>query len=972
MLQEIKNQIENINKSIAWIKKNRPADYNQRFLQLVEGRRTLKRIEAAAANNPGIAAFGKSQVGKSYLISCLLQGRDANGKDLPFMVKAGKESYNFVYKINPPSEEGGGRESTGVVSRFSSFQRDESIYNKDLPVLVKPFTVTDIILILSDSYFNDFRDYSTPSDAEIKDLCDSWEFTYGHSKATNQGKLLADDILSIKSYFKTHVNNAQAFNNSAIFDRLALFIDKIPLTDYASVFSCFWNNEQIFTDLFNRLLDILQRFNFSDKLYLPIESVLHEGIRENTIMSVQCLKQLFNETEQYDCNVYLYENGDFNKCEKSVHKSEICAICSEVIYKIDNEFLSSSRPYKWENMDGSVQSIVTHDNVKMEMLAENDLLDFPGARAREQEELTKLSRANVLDFFLRGKVAYLFNKYNEEMGINILLYCHHNKDNDVTNLYKLLEDWVKNYVGDSTDARRRKIAITKKSPLFYIGTMFNLDMEFGKGTEMTEKSIDQRWIGRFDTVVNNQCLHRKTADWVKNWTMPGEDFNNSYVLRDYKFSVNLYEGFEQSGHETGSKMSDTYYQMMRKTFIENEHVRRLFANPAVSWDVAATQENDGALYIIQNLTEVAAKMGEARESDFREKLHRVLIDTYKTMQDYYVSGNLDELLEGNIRKARAIFREMDFTCNNDNYYFGHLLQALQLTEKESYTIVHKVMQSPDLNAKVNDFKAYELIRKSCENAGYPIESAKSEEDRWQCLMKTYAFDTQEDAQDYLNKKNVDPIQLFTGTFKRKLNSCVIADNVFDAWCSGIKSVDFINEFTDEQGFDISVMTSLMDNLVTSSEILGLRDLMAECIAEYVNVVDIHTANESLLADMLASRVNEFVMDFGFRYLSDETKNKAKKICDSHNLPAFRYILKQLPSTYDEKDLTTLFNEMSTSPKALLPSFEDNYNKWIEYMFISFVANLDIPDIDFEANKALANILDQLKAGTIGNKESSIK
>jgi len=964
MLQEIKNQIDNINKSIAWIKKNRPSDYNQRFLQLVEGRRALKRIEAAAANNPGIAAFGKSQVGKSYLIGCLLQGRDAEGKELSFKVKAGQQSYDFVLNINPPSDEGGGKESTGVVSRFSSFKRDESIYNNNLPVLVKMFTVSDIILILSDSYFNDFCDYSTPSDAEIKELYESWEASYGNMAIINQGKISADDILNIKTYFKAHINNAQAFNNSAIFDRLALLIDRIPLSDYAGVFSCLWNNEQIFTNLFDKLLKILQRFKFSDKLYLPIESVLHQGIKENTIMSVQCLKQLLKDSEQYFSDVYLCEDGRYEKCGVNVRKSEICAICSEVIYKIDNEFLTSSRPYKYENMDKSVQSIITHEDVKMEMLADNDLLDFPGAKSREQEELSKVSPDNILDFFLRGKVAYLFNKYNEEMGINILLYCHHNKDNDVTYLYKLLEDWVKNYVGDSAEARRRKIAITKKSPLFYIGTMFNLDMKFGLGTEMTEKSIDQRWKGRFETVVYNQCFHQHTADWVKNWTAHGEDFNNSYVLRDYKFSTDLYDGFEQSGHETGSKMSDTYFKMMRKTFIENEHVRRLFANPAVSWDVAATQENDGALYIIQNLTEVAARMDMARESDFREKLHKVQADIYKTMQDYYVSGNLDELLETNIRKARAIFREMDFTCNNDNYYFGHLLQALQLTEKESYAIVHKVMQSPDLNAKVNDFKAYELIRKSCENAGYPIESVKSEEDRWQCLMKTYAFGTQEEAQDYLNKKNVDSTKLFTGTYKRKLNSCVIADNVFDAWCSSIKSVDFINEFTDEQGFDISVMTSLMDNLVNASENLGLRDLMAECIAEYVNVVDIHTANESLLADMLASKVNEFVMDFGFRYLTDEAKAKAQKICENHNLPAFRYILKQLPSTYDEKDLTALFNDMSTSPKALLPSFEDNYNKWIEYMFISFVANLDIPDIDFEANKALAIILDQLKAGNL--------
>ena len=63
---------------------------------------------------------------------------------------------------------------------------------------------------------------------------------------------------------------------------------------------------------------------------------------------------------------------------------------------------------------------------------------------------------------------------------------------------------------------------------------------------------------------------------------------------------------------------------------------------------------------------------------------------------------------------------------------------------------------------------------------------------------------------------------------------------------------------------------------------------------------------------------------------------------------------------DEVALTNLFNEMSANPKALLPSFEDNYNKWLEYMFISFVAHLDIPDFDHEANVALESLLEKIK------------
>ena len=960
MLQEINKQIDNINKSIEWIKVNKPGDFKQRYLQLVDDRRTLKKIKTAVANNPGIAAFGKSQVGKSYLISCLLQGRDLEGKDLPFMVKAGEKSYNFVYKINPPSEEGGGRESTGVVSRFSSFKREKTLYNQNLPVLVKPFMVTDIIIILADSYFNDFGDYTTPGESEIKELCEQWETKYENLPAINNTVVCADDIINMKYYFEKHVNNAQTFNRSAIFDRLALLIDKIPMSDYADIFSTFWNNEKTFTTLFLKLTDILRIFNFSDSLYMPIESVLHEGIRENTIMSVQCLKQLFQADPQYTCDIYVNEDGNYERRAKDIPKSDIAAICSEVVYRIDEDFLSSSRPYKWNNMAKDVQDEITHGNVEMKMLEDNDLLDFPGARAREQEELKKLSIDNVLDFFLRGKVAYLFNKYNEEMGINILLYCHHNKDNDVTGLYKLLEDWVMNYVGHTCDERREKLNITKKSPLFYIGTMFNLDMELGKGSEMTEKSIEQRWIGRFDTVVNKQCFHRITADWVKNWTAQGEDFNNSYVLRDYKFSTKLYEGFEEVGHETSSKMSDSYYKMMRKTFIENEHVKRLFEKPNVSWDVAATRENDGALYIIENLTKVASKMNEARESDFRKILNTVRNHVYSTLRDYYTPTDIDAVLNANIRKANAVFRELDFTCNSDNYYFGHLLQALQMTETESYRIVHKIMQSPELNNTVNEFNDYEIIRNSCEKKGHSLDKAKTEDEKWNCIIQTYSFDDKGEAQDFLVRKKVDVEKLFSGSYRRKLNSCIIADAVFDKWCSSIKSVDFLNEFSNDDSFDTTIMSNLVDELITTANSFDIRDRMADSIAEYVNVIAIHTANENLLADMLASMINNFVLDFGFSWLSDEERAKARKTCEKYNIPAFNYIAKELPATFDEAALTAMFNEMSSSPKALLPSFEDNYNKWLEYMFVSFVAHLDVPDVDPEANNLIRMLLESIK------------
>ena len=555
------------------------------------------------------------------------------------------------------------------------------------------------------------------------------------------------------------------------------------------------------------------------------------------------------------------------------------------------------------------------------------------------------------------------------MLINILLFCHHAAQNDVTDIPLLLNDWIMNYVGDTMEKRQKTLELTGGiSPLFYIGTKFNMDMQ--KKTEDIENRINAlngRWHQRFEKVLYHQCFNADgSLDAQKekiflNWTKSGECFNNSYILRDFKFSGPLASKLYEDENTPNRTMTipQEHYDNLRETFIHNDAVKRFFSFPELSWDVCASVDNDGAQYIISQLAKVASCMGKTRDEQFKRLLQASASKVKNVMESYFVSTDLDDLLQANIRKARAISREMAFTCNSDNYYFGHLLQSLQLTETVCYREIHAVMQGPDINSKVNDFKDYEIIRNNCKKSGYSIEEAKTTDDKWASLINTFGFYSKEEAEEYLIRKKVDVTKLFDGSFKRKLNSCIIGDAIFEKWCSLIKSVDFLNEFSNEDSFDANIMTMLVENLILTAKSMNLRDYMTEAIAEYVNVVNIHTANETLLADMLASMINDFVMDFGFKYLSAEEKNKAQSICEKSNIPAFKYICKQMSEYYEEEELTAMFNEMFENPQALLPSFDDNYNKWIEYMFVSFVAHLDIPEYDHDANEALAKILNHI-------------
>ena len=981
MTQNITNQIENINKSLEWIKKNKPQDYEQKFLQLVEERRKLKKLRAANQENPAIAAFGVSQVGKSYLMNCILQ------KDgVPFLIEANGRHYKFIEEMNPKT---GNTEATGVVTRFSSFSRDANKYSKEYPILMKCLTVADVILILSDGYYNDISDYTTYSEAEINELGENIYKKYIQMPVIAGSAMTPDAVMDIRAYYKKHINNAQAFIHTSFFDQLALVADRIPATDWIDVFSILWHKSEHQIKLFKAILGTLAKLQYSQYVYLPAEALIHNGINENTVMSVQCLNELFLAKPNYYTDAYIREGDNYTKVS-NLTKSEVCAVCAEIIVKITNDYIENKNYYSFCNITDpevmdklsagrkrveKVNSVTGKTDVSyetnIEVLKENDLLDFPGARSRKKELLSTLQEDPILiNVLLRGKVAYLFNTYNESMLINILLYCHHAAQNDVNDIPLLLNDWIQTYVGSTIEKRKRTLELTGGiSPLFYIGTKFNIDMQ--QSTEEIANNINSlngRWYQRFEKVLYHQCfnadgsLDSQQNKIFLNWTEPGEHFSNSYILRDFKFSGPLESKLYADENTDQRRMTipEEHYRNLRDTFCSNESVLRFFKNPQLAWDVCSSIDNDGAQYIIAQLDKVASRMDVTRDEQFKAILGEASRKILSMMQGYYISTNIDEILESNIRKAKSIFREMDFTCNSDNYYFGHLIQALQISETACYRVIHSLLQSPEINDKVNEFKDYEIIRSSCKKAGYQIELATTEEQKWQCVINTYGFTSQSEALEFLSRKHIDEHKLFDGSYKRKLNSCIIGDAVYDLWCSRIKSVEFLNEFSSEHSFDGSTMTMLVDNLISAANILGLRDRLAEAIAEYVNVVNIHTANESLLADIMPSIINNFILDFGYHYLSAEDVEKARKICQSRNIPAFDYICRQTPMVYGEEDITRLFNEMSKNPQAILPSFDDNYNRWMEYMFISFIAHLDVPEYDHHANSTLARIIEEIK------------
>lgn len=976
MLPDIKKQIESIDKSLRWLKIHSKDHFEQRFLQLTEERRKLRIIERAEKEKPAIAAFGESQKGKSYLIGNLLQKKGA-----PFMVKDEKgEEVNFVKRVNPIGDK---HEATGVVTRFSSGKGDEEKrYDSRHPVVVKLFTVADIATILCDSYHNDLIDKQFYADEDIKNIADNIYNQYISQQEIPQSILTEDDILDIKSYLGKYVKDAQGLLRSGYFEKLALVIRRVPQNDWADLLKPLWHENATITQLFRRLLEAMRRLSFKREVYVDFQAVMHLGDNKNTIMSVDCLNGLDDKEWSLTTTVYLRDGKDFTSVP-DFPKSELCALCAETIFKIGTDFIFGEEEYFYDNnhpddpgyLPESSKNKLSSTKVTKDLLTNTDLLDFPGARNRlkvMEAFLTnfdaEVGASNLVQMFLRGKVAYLFNSYNESRIINTLLFCHDNEDPVVNEMYRMINDWVEHYVGKDPDMRKHT---TKRCgdvpPLFVVGTKFNIDMTEKHDVDGdSEAGINKRWNDRFNKVLYRLSFKAESMEWFNNWDSSGSTFKNTYMLRDFKYSGcdgksnNLYEGYDENdinSAENKLHLTPEFYNRLRDTFITNTNVRKFFKDPAMAWDLAATMNNDGALYIISKLAIVARNMGETRTEQFNNEIEEVRRRVLAIMKEYFVSTDTDELLSENIRKANGIFREMEFTCQNNPGYFGHLLQALQLTESESYKEVHKLI--PELTSTVNDpgkIADYELIRKRCNNFG----GCKGESDKWDCLIRAYGFNDQEEASAYLKARGVDPLKLFKGETVKRKNSAIIAHELLKMWTERITNVQFVNDFSGSGKMDEIALDNLVNIITTTAKSLRLSQRIEEEIANYVDILNPSDINQNLVADMIATTISDFVMDFGYRYLSESQVQTFQREGKNFNIPCLGYNPHQRQEEYNDKEMTELFNDILDSSSRFTPAYEANYNGWLEYMFAAFIANVEVPDFDREANDELKVILDTLK------------
>ena len=623
MQQEITRNIAVVNDMLDWVEQNKPEFYELHLLQLIEMRRRLMSVYRALENNASIAVVGEVHSGKSYLIHSLLQ--DNNHQ---FRIKANDGEYNFSYEINPLPHY---HLSTGVITRFTSYNSNPQRYNPGYPVVARLLSVTDIVVILCQAYYEGIRDYSCPSEQTIENKADLIFRSFHALPKQKEPLVRAEDVLTIRAYLKEYIPATRAFTEGwrmSFFDKVAMVAERIPSDEWlSSVFSVLWDNNPEFDRLYTRLVTILGRMDFAKEIYLPINAVLHHGIDSNTILSGTNFHDLFNDNVEYVSDVYVRKGDDFQQIG-TLGKNMLWAVCKEVVFKVEEKNVCYRRNYSMEDITQEVRERLNANGFAADFLLRCDLLDFPGLYTRPYEDLRHLKEDDIIfsSIYNCTKTNYLFNIYNKECQISTLLFCNSFRRNSVPDLWIRLKEWVDSNIGRTPQERTLTLSHTGGvSPLFNICTMFNIDMDESRYSAANEReALDSRWYDRFEKALYREYFHADDVEWVKNWTHLGESFKNSYLLRDFKYSgemaSGLYFGFATEGCEQKLIISKTFYDTLRDSFCNNVTTNLLFENPALSWDVATTRNNDGSLHILEKLNTLSPFLCKEREKKYIEQM----------------------------------------------------------------------------------------------------------------------------------------------------------------------------------------------------------------------------------------------------------------------------------------------------------------------------------------------------------------
>lgn len=602
--------------------------------------RFFHKCEQAARRKMCVGVFGPSQSGKSYLISAL--ARDAKGS---LLADFGGKSYDFITQINPE----GGKESTGLVTRFTTTPPEG--LSEGFPIRLRLLTETDVARVLANTYYADCEHKEAPQPEALTAALDALEVRAAQSPVST-GALSGDDLEDLRDYINKNFSSRPRVQmlQKGFWLRAVEQAPRLGLEDRAQLLGLIWDNVPQFQSLYLQLCGALRDLGNPAEAGCPIEALIP---RKTSIIDVALLHGLSEPAT--DMLTILGTEGR----KASLPRAVVTALTAEITI----------------HMREKPDDFFDH----------TDLLDFPGYRSRlKLENLNQeLERPGTLEnLFLRGKVAYLFERYCEEKELTSMLLCIGPGNQEVQDLPRAVYEWICSTHGENPAHRAGKAPA-----LFFVLTKMDMEFEKKKGTP----SVETRWTTRLQSSLLD--FFGKQHDWPENWD-GSHPFNNVFLLRNPNFRSEAIFSFD-GDKESGIRPEQTLYvEEVRQAFLQSPLVQRHVAEPEIVWQAAMTLNDGGVALLRERLRPLCNPELKRRQItvSLDEKREQVLTK----LTPFYKSDDREELRRRQEQLSHTLVALLARLA--EKQLFGEFLRALQVRDFDLYEICFRAGQSPEQGA----------------------------------------------------------------------------------------------------------------------------------------------------------------------------------------------------------------------------------------------------------------------------------
>ena len=798
--------------AIEWVNQTRDSskrlhnEADNLILDLRRLRNSAKRLGDVSTKSVAVGFFGLSQAGKSYLISALAAGE--NGK-LETVVD--NEVLDFIDHVNPV---GGGKEATGLVTRFSRTAKG-GIAN--YPLELKLFQEIEIVKILINAYFKDFDQQKVINKVEFSELNQLIQRIESKKQVDYTGGITEDDIVDLYDYLSENFGNSLEGLKGGYWEKAMSLLPYLTITDRGTLFSVLWGGISELTAIYIQLATTLSSLNHVNTVYAPLTVLVKDngdGTKSqiDSIMNVDMLERLNTEN---DSSVTV---TPLNGVPTSISLAQLAFLTAELIFPLVNQ-----------------TRVPTFENV--------DLLDFPGYRGRlNLISISDVKEGNpIAQLLLRGKVAYLFEKYTDSQEMNVLVVCTpSDKQSDVNDVGPVLERWIDKTQGETADKRA-----TKKAGLLWAITMF--DKRIGASLSLSQDNLRNTW-GKGGLLQQTILERFGSYDWLSNWSNDGK-FNNVFLVRKPGFDVPFLNVDAKANVELS--YNDNYQQemlMLKNTFVENPDIQEYVNDPDQAWD-AMLQLNDGGIGRISQYLEQVA-ITEVKQQRIVEQLNEQ-IDYIINMRfdTWYQAGSDEEL-----GKKKQIINNVIKELQGKALLLGELLKVLELPDQTIRALYHSSHMDNDISNTSGD----DVIDNSSNDFGLNTD-----------------FQLFPEVNSPLQPQVVANIA----------NESKFAKNVFTAWLEHLRNIVLDKHILQFFSIDQKALSFIVEELITGANRLKLETSLTEKVLANENVGSKRDELESRQISSINMLLADFIAWLGFipgqtNDIPDSRVNQGKPIFSS--------------------------------------------------------------------------------------------